>query len=724
MRVLYILRGLPGVGKTTWVKNNNLELYTLSSDNIRLLFQSPTLDISGQFTIPQNNNKIWKFLFTLLEEKMERGEFCIVDATHCSSDSLKKYKQLIKKYRYRAYLVDFTKVCSIEQAKIGNQKREPYKIVSDDIIERMQNQLNECNNIPSYFEVIDPQEAINKLKKDFIIDFNQYEKIIVIPDLHGCCEPIKNYFNDNPFNENYMYIFLGDFIDRGYQNKEVLEFLFTLMYKNNVLLLEGNHEKWLRRYSSEEPNQKYSKEFENNTIPQISDIDKSLLRRLCERLAQLAYFKFGNNVYCLTHGGIPCKPSIFISTYEYINGVGGYGENEKVYESWSKNTPENYIQIHGHRNINNIDANYDGRNYNLNSEVEFGKDLRIAEINKNDEIIIHFYNNPIFRKKEVITDTLNIETTDQLYKYLNECKYINKKILDNDVVSYNFNRNAFEKGIWNNIIVKARGLFINSRTHNVTARSYDKFFNLNEREETQINSLKNNLVFPVYGYKKENGFLGLVSWDKDNDELFIASKSTNQGPYAEMVREQFNKLKNRNKIIDYLKNDNTTLVFEVIDIDKDPHIIKYDKSKLVLLDIIENNLKDFKHTPYWCLEYISNLFDIEIKKKDLEFENWNKLNEFLNKIENDFSIKHEGWVFEDQNNFMFKFKTPYYNFWKHMRTYKDLIVKNRLNENSIDKDSYQIINIMKNIDTEVLKTLPIIKIREIYEQENNDKSNK
>lgn len=717
MRILYVLRGLPGVGKTTWVKNNNLELYTLSTDNIRLLFQSPILDTTGQFTIPQNNNKIWNFLFTLLEEKMERGEFCIIDATHCSSDSLKKYKKLIKKYRYRAYLVDFTKVCPIEQARIGNQKREQYKIVSEEVLERLQKQLDDSGNIPSYFEVLEPEQAIKKLNEESILDFNQYEKIIVIPDLHGCYEPIKSYFDNNNFNENYMYIFLGDYIDRGLQNKEVLEFLFTIMYKPNVLLLEGNHEKWLRRYSSEEPNQKYSREFENNTIPQIKDVDKSLMRRLCDRLAQLAYFKFGDKFYCLTHGGIPCKPSIFISTSEYISGVGGYEENESVYESWSKNTPKNYIQIHGHRNINNMDANYDGRNYNLNSEVEFGKDLRIAEIDKNDGVTVHFYNNPIYRKKEVVTDILDIETNNQLYKYLNECKYINKKILDNDIVSYNFSKSAFKKGIWNNIIVKARGLFINSKTHNVTARSYPKFFNLKEVEETQINSLKNNLVFPVYGYKKENGFLGLVSWDRDNNDLFIASKSTNQGPFAEIVREHFSKLKNKNCIIDYLALNNVTFVFEVIDINKDPHIIKYDKSKLVLLDIIENNLKDFKRVDYSTLVQLSSLFDVECKKKDLIFENWNELNEFLNKSENDFSIKHEGWVFEDQNNFMFKFKTLYYKYWKHLRTIKGSIVKDRYLQ--YDNEDQNIINFMKSIDIEKLNNMSIIEIRDLFERANN-----
>ena len=40
MRTIYILRGAPGSGKSTWIKENNLEQYTLSADNIRLMYQS------------------------------------------------------------------------------------------------------------------------------------------------------------------------------------------------------------------------------------------------------------------------------------------------------------------------------------------------------------------------------------------------------------------------------------------------------------------------------------------------------------------------------------------------------------------------------------------------------------------------------------------------------------------------------------------------------------
>ena len=92
MRTIYILRGAPGSGKSTWIKENNLEQYTLSADNIRLMYQSPVLNTSGNFVITQQNDgQVWKFLFKMLEDRMSRGEFVVVDATHYKSELLNRY---------------------------------------------------------------------------------------------------------------------------------------------------------------------------------------------------------------------------------------------------------------------------------------------------------------------------------------------------------------------------------------------------------------------------------------------------------------------------------------------------------------------------------------------------------------------------------------------------------------------------------------------------------
>lgn len=111
MRVLLLMRGAPGVGKTTFIKENNLEQYALSADEIRLLCQSPVMTTNGTFGISQDNEKkVWSLLFQILEARMQRGEFVVIDATNSKTVEMNRYKTMAQTYRYRIYCVDFTDV--------------------------------------------------------------------------------------------------------------------------------------------------------------------------------------------------------------------------------------------------------------------------------------------------------------------------------------------------------------------------------------------------------------------------------------------------------------------------------------------------------------------------------------------------------------------------------------------------------------------------------------
>lgn len=56
MKTLLLLRGAPGAGKSTFIKENNLEQYTLEADKFRTLISSPELDVSGKFNITQKQD--------------------------------------------------------------------------------------------------------------------------------------------------------------------------------------------------------------------------------------------------------------------------------------------------------------------------------------------------------------------------------------------------------------------------------------------------------------------------------------------------------------------------------------------------------------------------------------------------------------------------------------------------------------------------------------------
>lgn len=63
MRKLVILRGAQGCGKSTFIKENNLERFTLSADQIRLMYSSPEMTINYKEEIPQFNNKKYGICF-------------------------------------------------------------------------------------------------------------------------------------------------------------------------------------------------------------------------------------------------------------------------------------------------------------------------------------------------------------------------------------------------------------------------------------------------------------------------------------------------------------------------------------------------------------------------------------------------------------------------------------------------------------------------------------
>jgi predicted kinase len=151
MRYLFVLRGAPASGKSTWIKENELEPYTISTDSLRLMYQSPVTTAEGDRKISQNNDKeVWNLLMELLERRMENGELVVIDATHYKSSLINRYKDLVSKYRYRVYVVDFSNVPEDEQeylrffAFICSLSFDVY--VKKMIIEKLIDQLPEPKN--------------------------------------------------------------------------------------------------------------------------------------------------------------------------------------------------------------------------------------------------------------------------------------------------------------------------------------------------------------------------------------------------------------------------------------------------------------------------------------------------------------------------------------------------------------------------------------------------
>jgi tRNA splicing ligase len=330
----------------------------------------------------------------------------------------------------------------------------------------------------------------------------------------------------------------------------------------------------------------------------------------------------------------------------------------------------------------------------LEGKVEFGEKLRVVTLSENNfevkEIINKIFKEiPEFRVKNKIP--VNFHNHFMIDKLRNNKNIIERNFPDWHISSFNFSDKVFYKRIWDRETVRARGLFVNTNTYEIVARSYEKFFNINEREDTELNFIKNKFNYPVSVYVKENGYLGILGYDSENDKLIFSSKASLDNDFAKWFTEIFLE-KHESKRIEikkYLKENNVSFVFEVVLKDKDPHIIEYSEDRLILLDIVKRDF-DFSKYKYDKLLEVANNFGIEAKKLFKVLENENQFLDFY-KIETERNINEEyleGFVLEDSANFMIKVKLAYYGFWKGVRNYlEDFKIKSSPNPFFIKKGS-------------------------------------
>jgi serine/threonine protein phosphatase 1 len=72
--------------------------------------------------------------------------------------------------------------------------------------------------------------------------------LFVIGDVHGCASELKTLLNKLPLHPASTVVFLGDYIDRGPQSREVVETILKLRQFCNVVTLTGNHEAMLHDF--------------------------------------------------------------------------------------------------------------------------------------------------------------------------------------------------------------------------------------------------------------------------------------------------------------------------------------------------------------------------------------------------------------------------------------------------------------------------------------------
>ena len=674
--------GTPASGKDTWIADWGLEDYAITPDVIRSQLSTPKLYVdSDKDTLnssikQEHDHQVWKIVEQALRLRMQHGDFAIVNGTHLYPKAFKMYDSLSTKYHYKVFVIDVLRpICEEfdwdfnaikEQLYKFNQSYDRDHVVPNNVIYKYlsyyfkQLDSNHKLHLPYNFEYIDGSDGdkISHILEMKFTDMSKFKRIKVIGDVHGDMDDLEQVFSDHQKGD--AYIFVGDYLDRGSKSVEVFDFVTQKLKGSNLFFLRGNHEVSWEHYQQD--NNEVG-QFSYDSLPKLkakySEKElKYIIKEFSKHLLDYVVFKIKDNYYFVSHAGI--EPELIID-YDYqdicdqevfTNGLGlndGDPYSRDVDLAWSNAMPNNLINIHGHRN--NFGHFHElGNVYNLTNEIS--NTFRWIVINQDNQIEGHEVNR---------TDVPTFVESLQAEKHIKQTK------LDDGIVANNFDREAFNKGIWNNMTTKSRGLF--TRGNDIVGRGFNKFFNVDQTDEAKLE----NLEFPVTIEIKWNGFLGITFWDQETNQLRVYSKAGGE-QMSKLALDCLIKTGWYKSLLEYYKvpkNQGTTVLFEIIDPINDPHIIKYNWVKTMPLAIMQNdeygkvlNLSDdifYDSIPFKDLQNIISINNVVGKVQTLD-----ELNKRLAKyLENNPTI--EGFVFYGQN-MMMKYKTPFYLKAKELRS--------------------------------------------------------
>lgn len=205
MKKLYVLRGVPGSGKSTFIRQHHLDPYTISTDQLRLLLSNlcTVYDQTNQRmrqAIPQEYNaETFALLDKLMRNKMARGETIIVDGTHLYPNAFDNYLKYHQEFHYEVIVVDFTRTIGLGELLQRNQNRIDYRYIDPTIIKKIYQFARSHPRLPRWLKQITPDQFEKTLYLEET-DLSSYRSIAIIganAKFKGELKPHEFYFSFN-----------------------------------------------------------------------------------------------------------------------------------------------------------------------------------------------------------------------------------------------------------------------------------------------------------------------------------------------------------------------------------------------------------------------------------------------------------------------------------------------------------------------------------------------
>ncbi|MHA1802969.1 MAG: metallophosphoesterase [Promethearchaeota archaeon] len=166
--------------------------------------------------------------------------------------------------------------------------------------------------LEDYFSLIDSVDHL--LEKENHLIYIPKGKILIVGDLHGDLETLEKIL-EKFFKEKFDYLlFLGDYVDRGAKQVEVINTLFYYKthFPSKIILIRGNHE-------DRTINRQYG--FYDELRHKFNDHHKEIFNKYNKAFSKLPLAAITwNRIFCI-HGGIP-------EGLEDINVINSFPKNQ------------------------------------------------------------------------------------------------------------------------------------------------------------------------------------------------------------------------------------------------------------------------------------------------------------------------------------------------------------------------------------------------------------
>jgi tRNA splicing ligase len=274
---------------------------------------------------------------------------------------------------------------------------------------------------------------------------------------------------------------------------------------------------------------------------------------------------------------------------------------------------------------------------------------------------------------------------EELKKYVETSGLVNMKEAGEGIYVLKYKKKVFYDNLWNEYIAECRGSIVD-KDFNLVAYPFTKIYNYGIEKEAPVFSEIDTIVT---AFRKVNGFMVAVSYH--NGDVLVSTTGSTSGDFVEMAKEMMLKhMPWADWQMALMADDcrDMTFMFECVH-PNDPHIV-VEKPGMYILGYREKTWQsNVGHHPA-ALEQLGEMFNCFVP--ECQYLTVRALKNLVK------TVKHEGFVFYDENGVGAKIKSPYYltSKWvaRNPRTDK-LVDLNKDIKQNLDEEYYPLVDAIR-----------------------------